>query len=282
MNGIPFIKMHGLGNDFVILDGRREAIALGDAEARAIAERRTGVGCDQVILLEATEDGLADVFMHIRNADGCEAEACGNASRCVAFLLMKETGRDHTVIETAAGIIDAAAAADGAVAVDMGRGKFEWRDIPLREAADTLHLGIREGPLADGCAVNVGNPHVVFFVEDAGEVPLDEVGPRLERHRMFPERTNVGVAQVLAKDRLRLRVWERGAGITRACGSGACAALVAAHRRGLTSRRVEVVLDGGALSVEWLDDDHVLMTGPVAVSFTGVLDESLLSGGGAS
>jgi diaminopimelate epimerase len=278
MNALPFVKMHGLGNDFVVLDARRAPLALNAGQVRAIADRRTGVGCDQLIVIEPPAAALADAFMRIRNADGGEVAACGNASRCVASLLMAEKKTEHVIIETAAGLLDAEARGDGSVSVDMGRVSFDWRDIPLSKPADTLHLDVSAGPLRDGVAVNVGNPHAVYFVADAAAVPLEAVGPIIENHTMFPERTNVEVAEVLGPERIRLRVWERGVGVTRACGSGACATLVAAARRGLTGRNAEVVLDGGRLSIEWLKDDHVLMTGPVATSFTGTLDAALLAG----
>ncbi len=277
MSALPFRKMHGLGNDFVVLDARTRPLAVSADQARAIADRHTGVGCDQLIVVEPPRDHLADAFMRIRNADGGEAEACGNAARCIAALIMAETGAGHAVIETVSGLLDAEAAAGGLVAVDMGRVRLDWRDIPLAEPADTLHLDVVAGPLADAVAVNVGNPHAVFFVEDVEKVPLATFGPMVEHHEMFPEFTNVGVAQVEGPDRIRLRVWERGVGITRACGSGACAALVAANRRGLTGRAAEVVLDGGSLRIEWLIDDHVVMTGPVAESFSGTLDASVLA-----
>jgi diaminopimelate epimerase len=270
--------MHGLGNDFVVLDARAAPLALSPGQVRAIADRRTGVGCDQLIVIEPPAAALADAFMRIRNADGGEVAACGNASRCVAWLLMAEKNTEHVIIETAAGLLDAEARGDGLVCVDMGRVSFDWRDIPLSKPADTLHLDVGAGPLQDGVAVNVGNPHAVYFVADAAAVPLEAVGPIIENHAMFPERTNVEAAEVLGPDRIRLRVWERGVGVTRACGSGACATLVAAARRGLTGRSAEVVLDGGRLGIEWLKDDHVLMTGPVATSFTGILDPALLAG----
>jgi diaminopimelate epimerase len=280
MNITPFIKMHGLGNDFVILDAREAALALDAASARAIANRRTGIGCDQVIVMEKADDGLADVFMRIFNADGGEIAACGNAARCVASLLFADSGSEHVVIGTESGLRDAEKAPDNQISVDMGRALFDWRDIPLAEATDSNHPGISEGPLADGCAVGMGNPHLVFFVDDAESVALETLGPKLERHSLFPERTNVEIVEVLSPEKLRLRVWERGVGITSACGTGACAALVAAHRRGLAERRAEMMLDGGTLVVEWLTDDHMLLTGPVATSFTGELgsefDQSLL------
>lgn len=278
MSGRRFIKMHGLGNDFVVLDARGNGLALSAASARAIADRHRGVGCDQVIVIADPETGVADAALRFYNADGSESGACGNGTRCVADLLMRERGADHLALETAAGVLDADKMAGGLVAVDMGLARTEWRDIPLAAAADTLHLGIGEGVLKDPAAVNMGNPHAVFFVEDAGAVPLEKLGPRLERHRIFPERANIGVAQVIDKTHIRLRVWERGVGITLACGSGACAAAVAGARRGLTARKVDMVLDGGPLTVEWLENGHVLMTGPVATSFMGELDASLLSG----
>jgi diaminopimelate epimerase len=273
-----FIKMHGLGNDFVVLDRRANGGSIPAEAARALADRHRGVGCDQVIVIGESESGLADVALRFFNPDGGESGACGNGTRCVGALLMDERGTDHLAVETLAGVLDIEKAGGGLVSVDMGLARTEWDEIPLAERADTLHLGISEGPLSDPVAVNMGNPHAVFFVEDAEAVDLPKHGPRLEHHRLFPERANIGVAQVIGTDRLRLRVWERGTGITLACGSGACAATVAAHRRNLTGRKVEIVLDGGPLAVEWLENGHVLMTGPVATSFTGELDASLFAG----
>lgn len=275
MSALPFVKMHGLGNDFVILDARRTPLKLAPAQVRAIADRHTGVGCDQLIVIEPPKAALADAFMRIRNADGGEVGACGNATRCVAAILMSEAHSDHAIIETAAGLLDAEARGNGRIGVDMGRVSFDWRDIPLAKAVDTLHLDLSVGALSDPVAVNVGNPHAVFFVDDLAAIRLETVGPAIETDALFPERTNVNVAQVLASDRIRLRVWERGVGITRACGSGACATLAAAARRGLTGRSAEVVLDGGTLHIDWLKDDHIIMTGPVATSFSGTLDPAL-------
>lgn len=277
MNPRPFIKMHGLGNDFVVVDARTEPFPLTDALAQAIADRREGVGCDQLLILEPPTGGSADVFMRIRNHDGGEVGACGNGTRCVAALVMGELGREALTIETAAGLLQARAAGPGRVTVDMGEARLDWRDIPLSEERDTLHLGIGNGPLADPVGVNMGNPHAVFFVDDVESLPLAELGPPLEHHPLFPERANIGAAQLTGEDTLRLRVWERGAGLTRACGSGACAAAVAAARRGLTGRRVEVTLDGGTLTIEWLENGHVEMTGPVATAFHGELNGELLS-----
>jgi diaminopimelate epimerase len=272
-----FVKMHGLGNDFVILDARASALALTPAAVRAIADRRRGIGCDQLIIIEAARGSTSDAWMTIYNPDGSESGACGNATRCVAWLLMGQNGSDRVVIETRAGLLDAEARGDKMVAVDMGPARLDWRELPLAEAVDTLHLGIAAGPLADPVGVSMGNPHAVFFVDDVGAVDLEAVGPGLEHHPLFPERTNVEIVQVLGPQTLRMRVWERGAGITQACGTGACATLVAAARRGLTGRKAEVVLDGGSLVIEWLPDDHVLMTGPVALAFSGTVDPSLLS-----
>ena len=267
-----FLKMHGLGNDFVVFDARTAPFELPLAAVRAIAERRTGVGCDQLIVIEPAQSAGTAAFMRIRNADGSEVAACGNASRCVAALLMAETGRDHIVIETKAGQLEASRRPDGRVTVNMGLARLDWREIPLAQPADTLALDVAHGLLSAPVAVSMGNPHAVFFVPDVEGVALAEVGPVLEHHPLFPERTNVEIVQVLAPGKLRMRVWERGTGITRACGTGACATLVAAVRRGLSGRGAEVVLDGGSLEIEWLADGHVLMTGPVATSFSGTLE----------
>jgi diaminopimelate epimerase len=272
-----FVKMHGLGNDFVVLDARAAPLPLDPARASAIADRKTGVGCDQLITLEPAHDRRADAFMRIRNADGGEVEACGNAARCIAALLMRERGTDHVVIETVVGLLDAERRGSDLVAVDMGPVRLDWREIPLARAMDTLHLELTVGPLSDPVAVNVGNPHAVFFVPDAEAVDLETWGPKIEHHPLFPERINVEAVHRQADGSLRMRVWERGVGITRACGTGACAALVAAHRRGLTGRKATVVLDGGPLEIEWRADNHVVMTGPVATSFAGRLDPSLLA-----
>jgi diaminopimelate epimerase len=269
----PFVKMHGCGNDFVVFDERRGALGLTPARAAAIANRRTGVGCDQFIVIEPASAGSgADAFMRIRNPDGAEAGACGNATRCVAQLLFAETGRREHVIRTQAGNLPALVLPDGQVCVDMGRAKLAWQDVPLAAPADTRHLGLAEGPVADPAAVSMGNPHATFFVPDLAAVPIEAVGPRLEHAAIFPERANIGFVQVLGRNRLRLRVWERGAGLTLACGSGACAAVVNAARRGLTGREATVVLDGGELKITWRQDSHVLMTGPATIAFRGRIE----------
>ena len=276
MNLRPFIKMHGLGNDFVVVDARTEPFVLDDASTRAVADRRTGIGCDQLITLEPPTNGAADVFMRIRNADGGEVEACGNATRCVASLIMAETGREHCTVETQAGLLHAVSITAGGIAVDMGELRTAWQEIPLAREMDTLHLELACGRLSDPVAVNIGNPHAVFFVADAAAVDLETLGPQLEHDPLFPERANIGVAELMGPDCLRVRVWERGVGLTRACGTGACAAAAAAHRRGLTGRKAEVRLDGGPLALEWREDGHMVMSGPVATSFTGVFARSLL------
>jgi diaminopimelate epimerase len=268
-----FLKMHGCGNDFVVFDERPGPLGLTKARAAAIADRRTGVGCDQFIVIEPAAPG-ADAFMRIRNPDGAEAGACGNATRCVAHLLARETGRTGLVIRTISGDLPSRALSDGRIEVDMGAARLDWRDIPLAEPADTLHLDLPFGPVSDPAAASMGNPHATFFVPDVEALAIEQLGPSLEHHRMFPQRANIGFAQVLAPDRIRLRVWERGAGLTLACGSGACATLVNAHRRGLTGRRANIVVDGGELEIAWRDDGHVLMTGPVATAFTGEIDLS--------
>jgi diaminopimelate epimerase len=276
MTALAFIKMHGLGNDFVILDGRDGSLNLSQDVVRAISDRRSGVGCDQLIILEPTHEPSADVFMRIYNPDGSQSGACGNATRCVASLIMKETGESHVIVETLSGLLDCENIGDGLYRVDMGPVRQDWRDLPLSEARDTENIDVEAGPLKNAVGVNVGNPHAVFIVNDAEAVDLETFGPVIETHPLFPERTNVEAVQVLNRSRIRMRVWERGAGITRACGSGACAALVATARRGFTDRKADVVLDGGILSIEWLPDNTVSMTGPVAASFSGIIDPSLL------
>lgn len=260
--GLPFLKMHGIGNDFVILDGRREAVRLTPRQTRRLADRKRGLGFDQLIILEPSQ--RADLFMRILNADGSEAGACGNATRCVAHLIMAETGQPSAQIETRAGVLPVTQAGDGILTVDMGPARLEWREIPLARAMDTVRMDyVFEGLRAPG-AVSMGNPHIVFFVDDLDALPIAQWGPQIEHDPLFPERVNVNFAQIIARDEIRLRVWERGAGLTIACGSGACATLVAAHRQGLCDARARVVQDGGALGIEWREDGHVLMTGPFA------------------
>jgi diaminopimelate epimerase len=278
MKSVAFRKMHGLGNDFVVLDQRRDPVPIDAAAARALADRHTGIGCDQLLLLEPPRDSLAQVFMRILNPDGSEAEACGNGTRCVAQLLGAETGKSEIQIETSAGLLEARVFANGMATVDMGRPRLYWADIPLARDMDTLNVKLRAGPLSHPVCTNMGNPHATFFVDDAEAIDLAVLGPRLEHDELFPERANIGVATVRDAGTIRLRVWERGVGITRACGSAACAAVVAAHRRRLTGRGVTVMLDGGSLDIDWADHDRVLMTGPTALSFEGRFDRALIGG----
>lgn len=262
---IPFVKMHGLGNDFVVLDARRDPLipVTGDL-ARALADRRTGIGCDQLILVE--ESDFADFRMRIFNADGSEVQSCGNATRAVALL-----HGEAATIETAGGMLHASPV-EGGISVDMGVPRFGWQDIPLAYAMDTDALPVAWENLENPMAVNVGNPHVIFFVDDVDAIELDRLGPQIEHDPLFPERVNVNVAQVVSPQAILLRVWERGAGLTRACGTGACATAVAAIRKGLTGREVAVTLPGGTLTIHMGNDNEVTMTGPAAESFRGTFD----------
>jgi diaminopimelate epimerase len=271
--------MNGLGNDFVVLDARTQPLALNPAQIAAIADRGNGIGCDQVIALEPSD--FADVFMRIWNADGGEVGACGNAARCVAALLVAERGSPHVSIETESGMLAATVAKDGRVTIDMGTPRFAWNEIPLSQPFDDTRA-IELPPVGDlalsaPSVVNVGNPHCIFFVDDIEAHDLARFGPMLEHHPLFPERANISLAQVTGPDSLRLRTWERGAGLTKACGTAACAAAVAAVRRGLTGREVDVTLPGGDLVIGWREgDDHILMTGPFALDYQGTLPPELL------
>jgi diaminopimelate epimerase len=271
----PFLKMHGCGNDFVVFDERAGALGLTASRAAAIADRRTGVGCDQFIVIEPPPAGsAADAFMRIRNPDGGEAGACGNATRCVVRLLHEQTGLRHQTIQTVSGLLPAEVFLDGRIQVDMGPARLEWRDVPLAGPADTLHLDLALGPVGDPAACSMGNPHATFFVADVAAIDVAALGPVLEHAAIFPEKANIGFAQILAPDRIRARVWERTAGLTLACGSGACATLVNAARRGLAGRRATVVVDGGELDIDWRQDGHVLMTGPTTLAYRGQIDLS--------
>lgn len=259
----PFLKMHGLGNDFVIFDARREALHLAPEQVRQVADRHLGVGCDQVVVMHP--ESRISIF----NQDGSEVAACGNATRCVADLLMKESGSGDCKIITKAGELNAVAT-PGGIQVDMGPVLTGWDEIPLAKPQDTRCLDLYADELHCPVAVNVGNPHAVFFVDQGLEdIDLARIGAAVEVHPLFPERTNVEVVQVISWSHLRMRVWERGAGITRACGTGACAAAVAASRKGKCGRDVTVTLDGGDLRIIWREDNHVLMEGPVARVFAG-------------
>lgn len=261
-----FVKMHGLGNDFAIFDARQESLPLTPEKIRALGNRHLGIGFDQLIVMEGTSD--ADVFMRIYNADGGEVGACGNATRCVAKL----TNKQKVTIKTVSELLACNAVGEG-LCVDMGIPRLKWQEIPLSHQVKTDFIDIEAGLLKNPVSVNIGNPHAVFFVGDAEAVPLESLGPEIEHHPLFPEKTNVEAVQVIDRATLRMRVWERGAGITQACGTGACAAVVAGVIRGLTDRRVGVVLDGGRLDIEWREsDNHILMTGPAVEVYRGTVE----------
>lgn len=267
-----FIKMHGLGNDFAIFDGRQQKISLSPEKVKNLADRRFGIGFDQTVVIETPKTPGTDAFLRIYNADGSEVGACGNATRCIGKLLIAELKKPIVVLETVAAKLQASMAGEK-VTVDMGPANLGWQQIPLSHEEKTDRVPVNEGELKQAVAVNMGNPHAVFFVEDVTAVPLESLGPKIEYHKFFPERTNVEVAQVLSPARIRMRVWERGAGITQACGTGACAVAVAGVRKGLTQRKATIVLDGGSLEIEWRESDgHVLMTGDAVEVYRGSVD----------
>jgi diaminopimelate epimerase len=268
-SGLPFMKMHGLGNDFVVLDARADSIAMTPALAEAIADRHRGIGFDQLALLTK---GTGDVHLTFYNADGSTAAACGNATRCIARHIMDETGTESLHLTTDRGDLYARDMGDRITSVNMGQPQLDWADIPLTEQMDTLQLPIEGAPTATG----MGNPHCTFFVDDAEAVALETFGPEMEHHPLYPQRTNVQVAQIIGTDHIRMRVWERGVGITLASGSSSCATAVAAARRGLTGRKVRIDLDGGTLQVDWREDG-VWMTGPTAHVFNGTLTADWLA-----
>lgn len=275
MSKLPFLKMHGTGNDFVLLDARTQSLNLAKEAIVRIADRHFGIGCDQLLVLK--KSSKADAFMQIFNADGSEISTCGNATRCVADFLMKETGKDNASIETGAGIRTGMRAANGDVQANMGAPKFGWNEIPLSESRNTMHLGLEAGLLMDPSAVNMGNPHAIFFVRDVNHVKMGEWGPKLEHNPLFPERANISAVQVTGDSSIKMVVWERGTGLTLACGSAACAAVVAGVRRGLISAKCDVELPGGTLQIDWqktsnAEGGDVLMSGPVAYVFTGEIE----------
>lgn len=279
MSDTAFIKMNGLGNDFAIFDGRAQPLAFSGRTITALADREAGIGFDQMIVLEPSE--RADVFMRIYNADGSEVDACGNATRCVGRLIAGEVNRHGVKIETNAGLLLAQVNGEDSVTVDMGAPRFDWQDIPLSEEfRDTRMIELQVGPidkpvLHSPSVVNVGNPHCIFWVDDIEKHDLPRFGPMLENHPLFPERANISLAEITNKAALRLSVWERGAGMTKACGTAACAAAVAAARKGLTGRNVAVTLPGGDLQIYWREsDNHILMTGAIEVEYKGEIDLS--------
>ncbi len=269
---IPFRKMHGTGNDFVLLDARAQALSLTREQVVRLSDRHFGIGCDQLLVLKKSDK--AEAFMQIFNADGSEISTCGNATRCVADFLMRESGKAEATLETGAGVRSGKRYGDGAVEVNMGAPRLGWKEIPLSESRNTQHLGIEIGLLADPVAVNMGNPHAIFFVRDLAHIKMSEWGPKLENHPLFPERANISAVQVIDESRIKMCVWERGTGITLACGSAACAAVVAGVLREKTSRQCAVELPGGTLEVEWQKSEtgEVLMRGPVAYVFEGSIE----------
>ncbi len=275
MSGRPFVKMNGCGNDFIVVDALSRPFTPDTDHVRALSDRATGQGFDQLIAIEPSESG--DAFMRVWNADGGAVQTCGNALRCVGWMLMEASGSDSVTIDTLGGPTVARRAGPDRITVDMGPPRLDWTEIPLAEEMDTRGIELQIGPidapvLHTPGAVSMGNPHVVFFTDRLDDAFVTGSGSLIEHHPLFPEGVNVGFAHVLAPDRIRLRVWERGAGLTKACGTGACAALVAAHRRGLTGRRAAVVVDGGELDIYWDETTgHVFMTGPVEVERTGML-----------
>ncbi|WP_116652514.1 diaminopimelate epimerase [Pelagibacterium sediminicola] len=284
---LPFVKMNGLGNDFVVLDARRAPIALTAGAVRAIADRRSGIGCDQLIVIEPDAIEGVDAFMRIFNAEGGEVDACGNATRCIVATIAAEKGAQGATIRTNAGILSGTLK-DDLVTVDMGVPRFAWDEIPLAEPfADTTGIELQIGPidapvLHTPSVVNVGNPHAVFWVDDLAAHDLERFGPLLENHPIFPQRANITLAHVLGPDRIRIKVWERGAGLTLACGTAACATAAAAARKGLTGRKVTIELPGGPLEIDWREDnDHILMTGPWANDGVGEIPAHMLGGDAA-
>ena len=276
-----FRKMNGLGNDFVVLDARQNSIAISEAQARAIADRKSGIGCDQLIVMENSK--FADVRMRIWNAEGGEVPSCGNASRCIADLIFDEKHTGQATIETLGGLLVATKAGEKLVTIDQGVPKFGWAEIPLSEPfADTRHIELQVGPidaplLHSPSVVNVGNPHCIFWVNDLDVVDFSRVGPMLENHPMFPERANISLAKVVARDHVILKVWERGAGLTQACGTAACATMAAGHRIKIIDAKCKISLPGGDLFMAVNEaNGHVLMTGPAAYDFEGTLPEGLL------
>ncbi|MGJ8529512.1 diaminopimelate epimerase [Maritalea sp.] len=291
-DAVPFLKMNGLGNDFVVIDARKRALTFTENNVRWIADRELGIGCDQLIIMEVPGDDEADIFMRIYNAEGGEVDACGNATRCIGYLMAQELGRPEVTIQTNAGLLRSTHHGDtqlgDVVTVDMGVPLLQWQLIPLAEEfEDTTGIELQIGPidapiLHTPSVVNVGNPHAIFWVDDLDAHDLEKFGPMLENHPIFPERANISLAQVISPTKIKVKVWERGAGLTQACGTAACAVGVAAVRKDLTERKVNIELPGGSLQIEWRESDkHILMTGPFETEFDGELPADLFVGDAA-
>jgi len=270
--GRPFVKMHGLRNDFVIVDGRQEPFCPSPQEIIHICDRHEGVGADELLIVEPPRKTETYAFVRIINPDGREVEACGNATRCIGWLLLKECNQKEIRIQTMGGVLTCSLAGEKQVSVEMGKIMTDWQDIPLSKEMDTLHLNIKAGPLNDPVGMNIGNPHAIFFVEDVDAVDLQKYGKTLQTHPIFPEEANIGVAQLLTPDTLKLSVWERPGTLTTACGTGACVAVAAAHRRGLThEKRMTVIMPAGSVVIELKDQNIAVMTGPVEFCYLGYL-----------
>jgi diaminopimelate epimerase len=284
LSGHAFVKMNGLGNEIVVVDMRAAPAAISEADARAAATPQ-GAPYDQMMVLYPPRTPGTDAYVRIYNSDGSAAGACGNGTRCIAELMFRETAKDAVTFETPAGLLNVWKGAEPQVStVDMGRPRFAWNEIPLAEEfADTRCIELQIGPIDDPIlhspsTLNMGNPHAIFWVKDVNAYDLSKIGPLLENHPIFPERANISLCHVASRDHIVVRTWERGAGLTKACGSAACAAAVAAVRLRKTDRKVTVTLPGGDLLIEWRErDDHVLMTGPVAFEFEGRFDPSLFA-----
>ncbi len=276
LRSIPFLKMHGLGNDFVIIDGRENGFIPDQNFCLSVADRHRGVGFDQLIILSPPKTPDTDLFIHFFNADGSSAGACGNGTRCVARLLFEETGKKEGVVETAAGLLPIWQEEEGQYAVDFGQPRLAWDQIPLTCEMDTTCVNLDVEGLPEACCVNMGNPHAVFFVEDLDQIDVNHYGALVEKHPAFPDRTNVEFAQILAPNLIKMRVFERGAGITQACGSGACATLVAATLHKKSEQTARIQLDGGDLLITWRETDkHVILRGPACLSYQGILGPDL-------
>ncbi len=270
--GRPFVKMHGLRNDFVIVDGRQKPFCPSAKEIIRICDRHEGVGADELLIVEPPRNPETYAFVRIINPDGREVEACGNATRCIGWLLLKESDQEELRIQTLGGVLTCSLAGEKEVSVEMGKIKTSWQEIPLSKEMDTLHLHIEAGPLKDPVGMNIGNPHAVFFVKDVDAIDVPKYGKQLQTHPLFPEEANIGVAQLLTPDTLKLSVWERPGTLTTACGTGACVAVAAAHRRGLTQeKRVKVMMPAGSVTIELTDQNIAVMTGPVEFCYLGHL-----------
>jgi diaminopimelate epimerase len=265
-----FIKAQALGNDFVILDQRQHPMMLSTSQVKMVADRRLGIGCDQVIVIEEPRSPKTAAFIRFFNVDGSEAGACGNGTRCAALFLMQDE-EQSLMVETISGLLLVHRTSHDMIKVNMGQPNFDWQSIPLDKPRNTLNLPLRYKGLSKATALSMGNPHLVFFVDDVETVPILKIGPKFELHPWFPKKTNVGFVQVLSPQMIRLKVWERGAGLTPACGSGACGAVAAAHQQSLTGRQVTVVCDGGEIEIDW-QADALWMTGPAILTYAGKIN----------